>query len=80
MCTFAASCCCRPLPVYDDDIDDCVVRISGHVDYDNVGIYHMYYDATDLHGARTVLDEDHDGLDKVKDRILEHLAVTQLNP
>jgi len=37
-------------------------------------------DAKDLHGARTVLDEDHDGLEKVKDRILEHLAVTQLNP
>ena len=30
--------------------------------------------------AREVLDADHDGLEKVKDRILEHLAVTQLNP
>ena len=37
-------------------------------------------DSTDLHGAREVLDADHDGLEKVKDRILEHLAVTQLNP
>ena len=27
-----------------------------------------------------MLDADHDGLEKVKDRILEHLAVTQLNP
>ena len=34
----------------DDDIDDCVVRFSGHVDYDTVGVYHMYYDASDLHG------------------------------
>jgi ATP-dependent Lon protease len=37
-------------------------------------------DSTDLNAARTILDEDHDGLDRVKDRILEHLAVTQLNP
>ena len=37
-------------------------------------------DETDLHNARQVLDEDHDGLEKVKDRILEHLAVSQLNP
>jgi len=37
-------------------------------------------DSTDLREARTVLDGDHDGLEKVKDRILEHLAVTQLNP
>ena len=37
-------------------------------------------DSTDLHAAREVLDADHDGLEKVKDRILEHLAVTQLNP
>ncbi len=34
----------------------------------------------DLHHAKAVLDEDHYGLDKVKDRILEHLAVRQLNP
>jgi ATP-dependent Lon protease len=30
--------------------------------------------------ARRVLDEDHFGLDKVKRRILEHLAVRKLNP
>jgi len=32
----------------------------------------------DLVAAETVLDEDHFGLDKVKERILEHLAVLQL--
>ncbi len=37
-------------------------------------------DSKDLIAARAVLDADHDGLDRVKDRILEHLAVTQLNP
>ena len=37
-------------------------------------------DSKDLKAARTHLDEDHDGLDRVKDRILEHLAVAQLNP
>jgi ATP-dependent Lon protease len=35
-------------------------------------------DNFDLQHARQVLDEDHAGLDKVKDRILEHLAVLKL--
>jgi ATP-dependent Lon protease len=35
-------------------------------------------DHLDLPHARTVLDEDHYGLDKVKDRILEFLAVRKL--
>lgn len=34
----------------------------------------------DLGKSREVLDEDHYGLDEVKDRILEHLAVLKLNP
>jgi len=34
----------------------------------------------DIAHAKEVLDEDHYGLEKVKDRILEHLAVRQLNP
>jgi ATP-dependent Lon protease len=32
-------------------------------------------DATDLKGAREILDADHHGLDDVKDRIVEYLAV-----
>jgi ATP-dependent Lon protease len=36
--------------------------------------------AMDIAGARKVLDEDHYGLDKVKRRILEYLAVRKLNP
>lgn len=35
-------------------------------------------DNFDLHRAQKVLDEDHFGLDKVKDRILEYLAVLKL--
>jgi len=35
-------------------------------------------DNLDLQHARTVLDEDHYDLEKVKDRILEHLAVSSL--
>ncbi|MFV0379049.1 MAG: endopeptidase La [Mangrovibacterium sp.] len=35
-------------------------------------------DNFDLKNAEQVLDEDHYGLDKVKDRILEHLAVLKL--
>ena len=37
-------------------------------------------DSLDLAHARSVLDEDHYGLDEVKDRIIELLAVRQLNP
>src|SRR3989454_2324905 len=37
-------------------------------------------DATDIAQARTVLDEDHEGLEKVKDRILEYLAVKKIRP
>jgi ATP-dependent Lon protease len=37
-------------------------------------------DALDLKHAQEVLDEDHYGLEDVKDRILESLAVMQLNP
>lgn len=34
----------------------------------------------DIKQARSILDEDHYGLEKVKRRILEHLAVRKLNP
>ena len=39
-----------------------------------------YYtdDNLDLNNARKVLDDDHFGLDEVKERILEHLAVLKL--
>jgi ATP-dependent Lon protease len=37
-------------------------------------------DNLDIAHAREVLDEDHYGLDKIKDRILEYLAVRKLNP
>ena len=35
-------------------------------------------DNLDLHHAQNVLDEDHYGLEKVKERIIEHLAVIKL--
>lgn len=37
-------------------------------------------DQLDIARAREILDEDHYGLDKIKDRILEHLAVRSLKP
>ena len=37
-------------------------------------------DRVDVDAARKILDDDHDGLGKVKERILEYLAVKQLNP
>lgn len=37
-------------------------------------------DDMDLKKAQKVLDEDHFGLDEIKERILEHLAVMKLNP
>jgi len=36
--------------------------------------------AIDIAGARKILDDDHYGLEKVKKRILEYLAVRKLNP
>ena len=37
-------------------------------------------DRNDIDAARKVLDKDHDGLEKIKERILEFLAVKQMNP
>ncbi len=37
-------------------------------------------DRVDIAAAKRILDRDHDGLEKVKERILEFLAVKQLNP
>ena len=37
-------------------------------------------DRVDVKTAKKILDEDHDGLEKVKERILEFIAVKQLNP
>ncbi|MCO4771141.1 MAG: endopeptidase La [Deltaproteobacteria bacterium] len=37
-------------------------------------------DSTDLDAVETILDADHTGLHKVKERILEYLSVRQLNP
>jgi ATP-dependent Lon protease len=37
-------------------------------------------DALDLKRTKEVLDADHSGLEKVKDRVLEYLAVRKLNP
>src|SRR5206468_5490693 len=34
----------------------------------------------DIERARRILDEDHYGLDKIKRRIIEYLAVRKLNP
>lgn len=36
-------------------------------------------DRVDVELARRILDRDHNGLEKVKERILEYLAVKQLN-
>ena len=37
-------------------------------------------DMLDIRKAKKVLDKDHYGLDKIKDRILEYLSVRKLNP
>jgi len=37
-------------------------------------------DCIDVAKAKKILDDDHDGLEKPKNRILEYLAVKQLNP
>jgi ATP-dependent Lon protease len=42
--------------------------------------HHTTKDVLDIKKAKIVLDEDHYGLDNVKDRILEYLSVRKLNP
>jgi ATP-dependent Lon protease len=37
-------------------------------------------DNVDIDAARTILDEDHEGLEKIKERILEYLAVKKIRP
>src|SRR2546427_392359 len=37
-------------------------------------------DNTDIEAAARILDEDHEGLDKIKERILEYLAVKKMRP
>src|SRR6185312_9694775 len=37
-------------------------------------------DKLNLKAVKSVLDEDHYGLDQVKDRMIEYLAVKKLNP
>jgi len=37
-------------------------------------------DMVEIGAARAILDEDHEGLDKIKDRILEYLAVKKIRP
>ncbi len=37
------------------------------------------HDRVDIAAAKKILDDDHDGLTKIKDRILEYLAVKQLS-
>jgi ATP-dependent Lon protease len=41
---------------------------------------HSTEDHLDIRRARRILDDDHYGLQKVKDRILEHLAILKLKP
>ena len=37
-------------------------------------------DNVDIGAARTILDEDHEGVEKIKERILEYLAVKKIRP
>jgi ATP-dependent Lon protease len=37
-------------------------------------------DSIQIDAAKSILDEDHEGLEKIKDRILEHLAVKKIRP
>ncbi len=54
------------------DYLDFVTSLSWHVDGNES-------DAIDLKKAKKIMDRDHYGLEKVKDRILQHLAVMKLN-
>src|SRR5688500_9093027 len=51
-------------------VDGLILRPGGELDNESIDIEH----------ARRVLDEDHYGLEKIKRRIVEYLAVRKLNP
>ena len=69
-------------------------RLSGmHADSSEANVVRTYLDwlvelpwkklsrdRLDIAHAKAILDEDHYGLDKIKDRILEFLSVRKLNP
>ena len=75
------------------EADKQLQRLAGmHGDSSEANIVHTYLDwivslpwkkmsrdALDIARAKTILDEDHCGLDKVKERILEFLSVRKLN-
>ncbi len=48
-------------------------------DYSRSAVEHGSEDNIDLNKAEEILNEDHYGLDKVKERVLEYLAVMQLS-
>lgn len=55
--------------------------IRGHLDWlTGLPWSQVSDDRIDLDHARTVLDEDHYDLDKIKERVLEYLAVRRLKP
>ena len=55
--------------------------IRGHLDWlTGLPWSKVSDDRIDLDHARTVLDEDHYDLDKIKERVLEYLAVRRLKP
>jgi ATP-dependent Lon protease len=64
---------------HPDSAETAIVR--GHLDWiTGLPWAQMSEDRLDVETARRVLDEDHWGLTKVKERILETLAVRKLNP
>ncbi len=55
--------------------------IRGHLDWlTGLPWSNLSEDRIDLDHARTVLDEDHYDLDRIKERVLEYLAVRRLKP
>ncbi len=62
-----------------DSADNATIR--GHLDWlTGLPWSTVSEDRIDLDRARAVLDEDHYDLDRIKERILEYLAVRQLKP
>lgn len=76
------------------EVDKQLRRLSTmHADSAEAGVIRTYLDwiaelpwkktskdQLDIHKAKTILNEDHYGLVKIKDRILEYLSVRKLNP
>lgn len=76
--TFTQITVCCPVPTFTHFIVYFLPRICEYCLYLSHQALKLPLDCLDIRAARTLLDNDHYALDKLKRRVLEYLAVRQL--